>query len=219
MQRLLERKLMLVVALAALLAGGAIAAVTATGHGASHRHARTHRAGAQGRRGLALDAAASYLGIPAATLAQDLRSGRSLAEVAAATPGKSEAGLIAAIVAAGDQRLRAAAGRLPQHVSELVRHKGLVAAGHGARHAVLAYLGLDAARLRSRLHAGLSLAQIADATPGRSAQGLVEAIVAARRARLDAAVKAGRMSQAHESERLSALAKRIDALVHRARSH
>ncbi len=47
-----------------------------------------------------------------------------------------------------------------------------------ARVIALSYLGLTRAKLRSKLHSGSSLAQIADETPGRSAAGLIDAIVA-----------------------------------------
>ena len=47
-----------------------------------------------------LDAAASYLGTTAASLLTQLQAGKTLAQVAAATSGKSTAGLIAALVAA-----------------------------------------------------------------------------------------------------------------------
>jgi hypothetical protein len=43
--------------------------------------------------------ASAYLGISAEDLRTQLRSGKSLAEIAAATPGKTKAGLVAAIVA------------------------------------------------------------------------------------------------------------------------
>ena len=46
-----------------------------------------------------LAAAATYLGLTAATLQSDLQSGQTLAQVAAATSGKTAAGLVAALVA------------------------------------------------------------------------------------------------------------------------
>jgi hypothetical protein len=51
--------------------------------------------------------AAQYLGISEATLHADLRAGQSLAQIAAAAPDKSVAGLKAAIVAAETTRLNA----------------------------------------------------------------------------------------------------------------
>jgi hypothetical protein len=64
-----------------------------------HRH-RALRAG--------LHVAAQYLGISPQTLRSDLRSGKSLAEIAGSTPGKSVAGLKSAILAAAKTRLDAA---------------------------------------------------------------------------------------------------------------
>lgn len=51
-----------------------------------------------------LSAAATYLGIDAATLFQDLRNGKTLAQIADATSGKSASGLIDALVKAAESR-------------------------------------------------------------------------------------------------------------------
>ncbi len=56
----------------------------------------------------ALPAVARYLGLSLAQLHADLHAGRSLAQIAAATPGKSEAGLIDARVSAREANLKAA---------------------------------------------------------------------------------------------------------------
>jgi hypothetical protein len=63
---------------------------------------KTLAASSGGRHGPGdeLDAAASYLGTTAASLLTQLQAGKTLAQVAAATSGKSTAGLIAALVAA-----------------------------------------------------------------------------------------------------------------------
>src|SRR5437763_764041 len=53
-------------------------------------------------------AAASYLGMSAVQLQSELESGRTLAAIASATSGKSEGGLIDAIVAAKQEVLAAA---------------------------------------------------------------------------------------------------------------
>ncbi len=55
------------------------------------------------RDGIAV--AAQYLGITPATLRSDVQSGKSAAEIASSTPGKSVAGLTAAITAAATTRL------------------------------------------------------------------------------------------------------------------
>lgn len=55
--------------------------------------------------GLGGSAATSYLGISDATLRSDLASGKSLAQIASSTPGKSVSGLEAALTAADKARL------------------------------------------------------------------------------------------------------------------
>jgi hypothetical protein len=50
-------------------------------------------------RGKGLSTAARYLGVSTARLREQLRSGNTLAHIASATSGKSEAGLIEALIA------------------------------------------------------------------------------------------------------------------------
>jgi ribosomal protein L10 len=88
------------------------------------------------------------------------------------------------------------------------------AAGHGGEvRAAAGYLGLTVAELRADLKAGKTLAQVADATPGKSADGLVQALVAAAKAKLDAAVAAGKITAAQESQVLSRLTTLVTAVV------
>ena len=97
---------------------------------------------------------------------------------------------------------------------------GVAAARHGhlrLRPLVRSYLGLTREQLRAELRAGKTLAQIADATPGRSATGLREAIVAALRTRLDGKVAAHALSASAERHRLGHLQPRIEKLL--AHSH
>lgn len=56
------------------------------------------------------------------------------------------------------------------------------------------YLGIDLKALTTELRAGKSLADIANATPGKSAQGLIETLTAAANAKLDQAVAANRLT-------------------------
>ena len=61
-----------------------------------------------------LAAAATYLGISGDTLRSDLQSGKTLAQIADATSGKSASGLIDALVAADTTRITALVnGKLP----------------------------------------------------------------------------------------------------------
>lgn len=77
-------------------------------------------------------AAAQYLGITHAALRSERRSGKSLAQIAASTPGKSVAGLQAAIIAAAKTRLAAAvsSGRITaqQEQERLSRLSGQIEA-------------------------------------------------------------------------------------------
>jgi len=90
------KKLITGAAVILLLGGASAAALTATGqshrpsaHAARPAHAFARLGGVRD-----LGTAASYLGISTAQLAGKLSSGQSLAEIAAATPGRSVAGLL-----------------------------------------------------------------------------------------------------------------------------
>jgi hypothetical protein len=225
MGRILRRRIALVVAFSAILAGGTAVALGATAtpkHARPSRHTRLHGGGVRTRPGL-VSAAASYLGLTTAQLQEQLHSGKSLAQIAAATPGKSEAGLIAAMLAAVkakipspspalEARIKALVNRTP--ATELKRHAALGAARHGAlRAAVLSYLGLNRHQLITEMKSGKTLAQIADATPGKSAAGLTEAMVNAFKPRLDAAVAAHRLDKTEEAAHVARLKTRIARLL------
>lgn len=128
MDRRVRQKVIAAAAASVLLAGGALAAVSATGQSNAHAHAgreanrAVHSRTSAQRRLEVLFApsrspgtvAAGYLGVSAPQLHAELRSGKTLAQVATATAGKSEAGLIAALVDVKQQRFdkAVAAGRL-----------------------------------------------------------------------------------------------------------
>jgi polyhydroxyalkanoate synthesis regulator phasin len=78
--------------------------------------------------------------------------------------------------------------------------------------AAAGYLGLTEAQLHSRLESGKSLAEIAKAQ-GKSVAGLKAALVSDAKTKLDAAVKAGRLSSAEEQRILSDLQEHVDDLV------
>lgn len=71
-------------------------------------------------------------------------------------------------------------------------------------HAVTSYLGITPAQLRSALLAGKGLAEIAQAH-GKTADGVVSALVGAAKSRLDRAVQDGRLSSSRERSILSKL--------------
>jgi len=79
--------------------------------------------------------------------------------------------------------------------------------------AVTSYLGLQRAQIRADLAAGQTLAQIANATPGKSSAGLVSAIMAPIKTKLDAAVTAQKLSATTESTILSHLNAKVTAVV------
>ena len=96
-------------------------------------------------------------------------------------------------------------------------HRGL---GHfgffGGLDAAASYLGLTEAQLPSELESGKTLAQVAQAH-GKSASGLVDALVADMKQHLDAAVAAGRITKAQETDALNGLRDRITNLVNSSR--
>ncbi len=211
MRRTIKRKLALVVAIAAILAGGAVAALAA---GGPHSHSRHAAHGAGHRRGGAmLQTAAKYLGIAPAQIKQELQSGKTLAQLASAS-GHSEAGLIAALVAAKRARIAALSAHLEERVAAQVRHSHRHgSARRGARAAVRSYLGLTPRQLHLQLRAGHTLAQIANTVPGKSVAGLVQAIVAARQARITAASASGKLTKAQADARTAALSKRVTRML------
>ncbi len=219
MNRALKRRLALAVAFVAILAGGAIATVSATGQDTSGLSSTARAGRHRGPRAL-LTVAAGYLGVSPAQLSSELRSGKTLAQIADATAGKSEAGLVQTLVAARKAQLDKAASALPQRIGAEVNRPLLGAGGRrsgrrGAMAAARSYLGLSALQLRSDLRSGRTLGQIAAATPGKSEAGLVEAIVASKTAQLNEALSAGTLTKTRESAKLAGLTKRVEAMVKR----
>jgi hypothetical protein len=179
------------------------------------------------------EAITAYLGVTAAALETQLRSGKTLAAIATAQ-GKTVAGLQDAIVADAKSRLDAAvaAGRLTsaqaasmladlkEHVDDFVSGVGPGPGGRGPGHgrvdlsAVTDYLGITAAQLRTQLEAGKSLADVAKAE-GKTVSGLQDAIVAAATKKLDAAVAAGNLTAEQKAARLAELKSHLDDVVNR----
>ena len=209
-------------------AGAAVAVAKAPGK------AKPRAAKAQ-QRGL-LPAAAAYLGVTPVALRTELRSGKSLAQIATAK-GKSVDGLETALVAAIKTKVDAAkaAGKLdaaradrllqraPQLVERLVNAKPRAramrtkAARGGLLKAAATYLGVTNAQLVTDLRAGKSLAQVATAK-GKSVDGLEQALLAALKQKVDAAVAAGRLPAARAQKLLERAPAHIERLVNRSRS-
>lgn len=75
------------------------------------------------------------------------------------------------------------------------------------------YLGLTGAQLRDGLEDGKSLGDIANATPGKSRDGLVSTLAAEANARIDAAVAAGKLTADQGADAKAKAAARIAKLV------
>ncbi len=142
--------------------------------------------------------ASTYLGVSVATLQSDLQAGQTLADVAKATSGKTVDGLIAALVTSEQaEHLGATTAEVTQRVTDFVNGVQMAGGpgfghGHGAGgfdlSAAASYLGLTAAQLQTDLQSGQTLAQVANATSGKSAAGLIQALVAADTTRITALV-------------------------------
>jgi hypothetical protein len=188
----MERKRKLIFGLAALLAaaGGGVAIAASDSSPSEENQA-------------ILDYAAKKLGISPSKLSDALK--QALAD------------RIDAAVAAG--RLTKAEGdALKQRVNSDAfplfggLHRGFGHAGFGSLDAAADYLGLTEAQLRSELEGGKTLAQVAQAH-GKTTNGLIDALVAAAKKRLDQAVAAGRLTQSQANEMLNGLRDRMGALV------
>jgi len=85
--------------------------------------------------------------------------------------------------------------------------------GHGAKlDAAASFLGVTEAELRQALQEGKTLAEIAK-DEGKTADGLVDALVAAATERLDEAVADGRLTKARRDEIVASLEERTTAMV------
>ena len=83
----------------------------------------------------------------------------------------------------------------------------------GGLSAAASYLGLSQQQLFTDLRSGKTLAQIANATSGKSASGLIDAMVAQQRSTIDVAVKAGRISRALADRIEANMKSRVTAMV------
>jgi hypothetical protein len=83
----------------------------------------------------------------------------------------------------------------------------------GGLSAAASYLGSSESDLQSQLASGKTLAQIANATNGKSAAGLIDAMVTAQRKELAQAVSSGRISRATADQLESNLKSRVTGMV------
>lgn len=210
-------RLVLVLAgILALVAGGTALAAGRHSHG-HPKAAAGLLGGHHGELRKGLVAAAEYLDTTPQALRSQLRSGKTLAQVADATSGKSAAGLVAALVTRIKADLAAAvqAGRLTQAQSDAIAstlQTRLTRLVNGVRPAfrlrprnagplgaVATYLGISPQSLVTQLGSGKTLAQIANATSGKSASGLIDALVA------DVTTRLGRAAPPDLRARITAL--------------
>ncbi|HEX4186628.1 MAG TPA: hypothetical protein VHY83_01905 [Solirubrobacteraceae bacterium] len=231
-----RQKALVAAALAALVAGATVAVVAATDGGSSPSTAPGNNQATAPVLSGDLKLAVTYLGVSGSGLLEALRSGRTLAQVADATPGRSATGLIDSIVAARKAALRSAVAAggltaaqertalasLRSRVGTRVRRAGGYPGAVGrlplrTQAAAAAYLGVSPAKLRAELRAGQSLAQVANATPGKSASGLIASIVADRKARIAAQVASGGLTAARQKLLVAKLEQRVAAEVNAAR--
>jgi polyhydroxyalkanoate synthesis regulator phasin len=190
----MERKRKLIFGVAALLAaaGGGVAVAASDSSPSEENQA-------------IIDNAAKQLGISPSKLSTALKQAladRIDAAVAAGRLTKDEGTALKQRLDAGDFPL----------FGGLHRGFGHFGGRLGRLDAAANYLGLTETQLHSELEGGKTLAQVAQAH-GKTANGLIDALVADAKKRLDQAVTAGRLTRSQANEMLSGLRDRIGALV------
>jgi len=164
-----------------------------------------------------LNPSATFLGIPLATLQSDLAGGKTLAQEAVAK-GKTAADLITYLTAAektildadkaagwltADQET-AALAQLNAAITDLVNNGPPVPptgekAPQGPLQIASTYLGIPVSDLLTALQSGKSLADEVATVPGKTVDGLVQALLAPAKAKLDQAVTDQQITQAQEN--------------------
>jgi D-Tyr-tRNAtyr deacylase len=179
-----------------------------------------------------LTPAADYLSVSLSTLQSDLKGGKTLAQEATAK-GKTASGLVDAIVAAEKKVLDAqnAAGWLTDaqesglldnfkaEVTELVNNGPAVppvGPKNGLLQTAADYLGISASDLVADLQSGKTLAQEATAK-GKTVDGLVQALLAPLKTKLDKGVSAGDITSAQETAILNHATTALTDLVNNAK--
>jgi hypothetical protein len=192
----LNRKAKIIMGAAALLsAAGAGAAVAASQDSSPSSESKA-----------VIDDAAKQLGISPSRLSDALKtalSDRVDAAVAAGRLTKAEGDALKQRIASDGFPLL---GGL---------HRGFGHGLFGRLEAAAGYIGITETQLRTELEGGKSLAQVAK-DHNKSVDGLVNALVADARGKLDDAVSAGRLTKAQETELLGGLKDRITNMVNRA---
>ena len=201
-------KLAVVLTAIALVVGGGAVAVAATGVLSPKQEQQA-----------VLDDAAKELGVEPSELSAALKSALKKRVDAAVANGeltKAEADRIKARIDAGDAPLFL--GPRFGHEGRF-GHGGRFGPGPGRHHgpgeklgAAASYLGMSETALREALAGGKTLAQIAE-DRGKSVDGLVQAMVAAKTKVLNEAVEAGRLTDAERDEIVAGLKARVTDVV------
>lgn len=179
----------------------------------------------------ALAVAGGGAAIAATTAGSPQEESKAVVEDAAKQLGVTPSKLSAALKKALENRVDAAvaAGRLTKEQGDAIkarieaedypmlgfgmgRHGGPFMHGAGHLDAAASYLGLTAAELETQLQSGKSLADVAKAK-GKSVDGLVSALLADEKKELDAAVTAGRITQAQADAMLQNAKQRLTDMV------
>jgi hypothetical protein len=172
----------------------------------------------------------ALLKLDAAKLKEELKAGKSLAEIASAQGVSTEAVIdlltkqheanLAEAVKAG-KLTQEQADKLKENTAERVKAfventhvgKGFIEKRHVEENAeLLALLKLDAAKLKEELKAGKSLAEIA-AAQGVSTEAVIDLLTKQHEEKLAEAVKAGKLTQEQADKLKENTAERVKAFV------
>ena len=161
-----------------------------------------------------LATAATYIGISEAALRTELATGKSLADVAVAH-GKTRDGLIAALVQASTSEVTSLVDTKNPFPAPPAGGRGVpvLRIEGNSLAAAATYLGTTEADLRTKLQGGQTLAAIANATAGKSRDGLINALVADQTAKIDQAVKDGKLTADQATQLKTSVTARVTAEV------
>jgi hypothetical protein len=194
---------------------GAVGLAALGGGGAAIAASQSGTSPAAQTQAIAADAA-EQLGVTPAALTAAIKKAmvdQIEAQVTAGKLTKAQAAKIEARLAKDDAPLFALGGKGgPGDHGRGQRGPG---GGPISFDAAATYIGVTAAELRTQLAAGKTLADVATAN-GKTVDGLKAALTAAAKKDLDAAVTAGRLTQAQEDKILAALPTRLDHEINEA---
>jgi hypothetical protein len=196
---------------------GAVGLAALGGGGAAVAASQSAKASPQAQTQAVAADAAGQLGVTAAQLTTAIKKAmvdQIEAQVTAGTITKAQAAKIEARLAKDDAPLFALGGG-PGGRGDHGRGHGGPGGGPVSFDAAATYIGVTAAELQTQLSAGKTLAEVGTAN-GKTADGLKTALTAAAKKDLDAAVTAGRLTQAQEDKILADLPARLDHEINEA---